>query len=170
MTADEVAVIPIIRLLVAVATLSGTPIARFISGTLTMPAADARAGPTRRPANTAPTAPNAEPVDEVAGPRQAGRERHRLGERERGRAAAGGRNAGAGDGARPAGCVGADGRELLGGRHGRSGSPAAGGRRRVAAPEHRDRDPAEQQREQALEHRHRQGERDQAADEGAAAP
>jgi hypothetical protein len=37
MTALAAAVIPIIMLLVAVATRSGTPIARFISGTLMIP-------------------------------------------------------------------------------------------------------------------------------------
>ena len=56
MTADEVAVIPIIMLLVAVATLSGTPIARFMSGTLMIPPpTPSRADTT--PANTAPIAP-----------------------------------------------------------------------------------------------------------------
>ena len=37
MSALAAAVMPIIMLLVAVATRSGTPIARFISGTLTIP-------------------------------------------------------------------------------------------------------------------------------------
>ena len=41
MTALAAAVIPIIMLLVAVATRSGTPIARCISGTLIDPATDA---------------------------------------------------------------------------------------------------------------------------------
>ena len=65
MTALAAAVIPIIRLLVAVATRSGTPIARCISGTLIDPAADAEQG-RDDPRAGRPDDPEAQAVDAVA--------------------------------------------------------------------------------------------------------
>src|SRR3954452_12349276 len=67
MTADEVAVIPIIMLLVAVATLSGTPMARFISGTFTMPPPTPSSADTM-PANTAPAIPTGKLCTAYPGP------------------------------------------------------------------------------------------------------
>ena len=60
MTALAAAVMPIIRLLVAVATRSGTPIARFISGTLMMPPPTPSRADTM-PAPNDPTTPTAMP-------------------------------------------------------------------------------------------------------------
>src|SRR3954447_2588055 len=67
MTAELVAVMPIIMLLVTVATFSGTFIARFISGTLTMPPPTPTSAETT-PANTAPTVPNRNRVTWEPGP------------------------------------------------------------------------------------------------------
>ena len=65
MTALAAAVIPIIRLLVAVATRSGTPIARCISGTLTIPP-PMPSSAEATPAPSAPTTPATQVPDAVA--------------------------------------------------------------------------------------------------------
>ena len=57
MTALAAAVIPIIMLLVAVATRSGTPIARCMTGTLTIPPPIPSSAETT-PATVAPTMPS----------------------------------------------------------------------------------------------------------------
>ena len=69
MIAPAEAVMPIIRLLVAVATRSGTPITMFMTGTLTMPAADAEQGRHDAGADTA-RGPERDVADAIGRARQ----------------------------------------------------------------------------------------------------
>ena len=142
MTALAAAVIPIIRLLVAVATRSGTPIARCISGTLTIPPPTPSSAETT-PAPAEPTTPRRQVADVVVRAAEAGEDGRRAA------TAAGGRGS-------PA-----RGRSV-GGRR-RPCDRRRGGR----GAEHRDRDVDEQGGEQDREQPLVEQERDGAADERA---